>query len=242
MGRIEKTSVINQIIQKYAGNASEFITGYADLNGLLHKNYADYPFGIVIGRKLDYDITDSISRGPNHEYYLLYKNINKELTALVKQISDELNKLGISSIPVSPTISDEEINNNYSETLRFDFSHKMAATRAGLGWIGKSDLLISKRFGPRLRLATILVKEPLFVSEKPYNKSRCGKCNICVDCCPANAANGKLWDINTDRDEFYDAAKCREQCRILSMKKLNIDISICGICISVCPIGKNIQS
>ncbi len=235
---METSPVIDQIVEKYAGNSNDFITGYADLRGLLHKNYNGYSYGIVIGKKLDYDIIDSVSGGPNLEYYLLYKKTNEELEALVRQISDELDNLGISSIPVSPTVSDEEINNRFSETLRVDFSHKMAATRAGLGWIGKTGLLVSVKFGPRLRLATILVKKPLFSVKKPCNESKCGKCNICVDLCPAKAANGKLWNINTDRNEFYDPFKCREQCRILSMKNLNIDISICGICVSVCPIGK----
>ena len=237
---METPSAINQIIQEYAGNAGDFVTGYAELAGLLHENYAEYNYGIVIGRKLDYNIIDSISQGPNHEYYLLYNKINKELTVIVKQISFELNMQGISSMPIFPTISEKEINNRFSGTLRYDFSHKMAATRAGLGWIGKTDLFISRKFGPRLRLATILVKEPLFPSAPPYNESKCGKCNICVDCCPGKAANGKLWNINIDRDEFYDAFKCRAQCRILSKIRLNMDISLCGICISVCPIGKNL--
>ena len=234
-----KTAVINKILQEYAGESNDFVTGYADLRGLLHENYAAYISGIVIGRKLDYNIIDTISHGPNHEYYLLYRKTNKELTVLVKQISNELSRRGISSIPVLPTIGEREIDNKYSETLRFDFSHKMAATRAGLGWIGKTDLFISEKFGPRLRLATILVKEPLFSFAQPYNDSKCGKCNICVDCCPAKAANGKLWNINIDRDEFYDAFKCREQCRILSKRKLKVDISLCGICVSVCPVGKS---
>ena len=86
-----KTAVINKIIQKYTSDENDFIIGYAELAGLLHENYAGYNYGIVIGRKMDYNIIDSISQGPNHEYYLLYKKINKELTVLVRQISDELN-------------------------------------------------------------------------------------------------------------------------------------------------------
>lgn len=72
-------------------------------------------------------------------------------------------------------------------------------------------------------------------SNKPYAESKCGSCNICVNKCPAKAANGLLWNINTERDEFYDAFKCREKCRELAMKNFNINESVCGICISVCP-------
>ena len=53
-----------------------------------------------------------------------------------------------------------------------DISHKMVATRAGLGWIGKADLFISSRFGPRLRLVSILInKKPfIFISNKYFGK------------------------------------------------------------------------
>jgi epoxyqueuosine reductase QueG len=36
----------------------------------------------------------------------------------------------------------------------------MAATRAGIGWIGKKDLLVSEKFGPRNRLASVLTNYP----------------------------------------------------------------------------------
>jgi epoxyqueuosine reductase QueG len=56
--------------------------------------------------------------------------------------------------------------------------------------------------------------------------------------CPGLAANGKLWDDSVDRDEFYDAFKCRDTCRKLSRDRLDKKVSLCGICVSVCPYGK----
>jgi epoxyqueuosine reductase len=114
----------------------------------------------------------------------------------------------------------------------------MAATRAGLGWIGKTALFISKKFGPRLRLVTILIDHPIECANSPIEESRCGKCRVCVEKCPAQAANGKSWNINLDRDEFFNAFKCREKCRELAWKHLKQRISICGLCVSVCPMGK----
>ncbi len=124
-------------------------------------------------------------------------------------------------------------------TLRHYFSHKMVGTRAGLGWIGKSDLFVSVKFGPRLRLASILVDFPLKPLEPPIDSSRCGKCNVCVEACPAKAATGKLWNIKVDRDEFYDAYKCRDKAKEISLAATgqNED-EICGICIAVCPAGR----
>ena len=114
----------------------------------------------------------------------------------------------------------------------------MVATRAGLGWIGKTDLFISKKFGPRLRLVSILLKTPVKAKSKPVDTSRCGKCSICVDICPAKAANGQLWNIITDRNKFYDPWKCRNQCAEFGRIKLGQDARVCGICVSACPVGK----
>jgi epoxyqueuosine reductase QueG len=68
--------------------------------------------------------------------------------------------------------------------------------------------------------------------------SRCGNCSICVDICPAKAANGKLWDITVDREVFYDPWKCRNQCAEFGMNRLGLDVRICGICVAACPIGQ----
>jgi epoxyqueuosine reductase QueG len=146
--------------------------------------------------------------------------------------------MNISTISIEPTFSDDELDDEYYKTLRADVSHKMVATRAGLGWIGKTDLFISKKFGPRLRLATILTDYPLDCVNVPIDESRCGKCTLCVDKCPAQAANGIPWNIHVAREEFYNPFKCREKCLELSWQNMKQHISICGICVSVCPLGK----
>jgi epoxyqueuosine reductase QueG len=231
--------LIEERIKQILGNDDEYITGFADLSNLLHKSYEDYNYAVVIGKKLDDSIIDSIESGPTIEYLNHYETINNILSTLIHKIANELNSNQISTIVIEPTVRDEELDDDYYQTLRVDFSHKMAATRAGLGWIGKTDLFISKKFGPRLRLATTLTNHPLSSSDKPIDESQCGNCKLCVERCPAQAANGKLWNINIDRDAFYNPFKCREKCRELSWKNMQRHATICGICVSVCPIGKN---
>ena len=63
------------------------------------------------------------------------------------------------------------------------FNHKMAATSAGLGWIGKNGLLISTDYGPRLSLATVLTDAPL-EPDAPMEHSLCGECMLCMKHCP----------------------------------------------------------
>jgi epoxyqueuosine reductase QueG len=231
--------MISEIVKRNLVPSGNYICGFADLRALIDKKYGDFHFGISIGKRLEDKIIDKLVNGPTIEYYNYYNKINAELAELTSRIHTDLLKNGVDSIPITPTISPGQKGyEKYLETLTYDISHKMVATRAGLGWIGKSDLLISNKFGPRLRLVTVLIKQDPHVISKPFEESRCGKCNICVAKCPANAANGKSWDINTFRDEFFDARKCREKCRELAKERLNVDERICGLCVCVCPIGK----
>ena len=229
---------IEDRIKAILPDENEYIFGFADLRNLLDEKFKGHDFCIVIGKKLDDTIMDSIADGPNMDYFDHYHEINRKLAELSEKIFKELKANGISCILIKPTVNDEELDDNYYKTLTCDFSHKMAATRAGLGWIGKTDLFVSERFGPRVRLVSILVNRPLDCSKAPVTESRCGSCNLCVEECPASAANGKLWNINVKREVFFDAFACREKCRELSHKLLKKEISLCGICMAVCPIGK----
>ncbi|MFO7889365.1 MAG: GNAT family N-acetyltransferase [bacterium] len=109
----------------------------------------------------------------------------------------------------------------------------MVATRAGMGWIGKTDLLVTHRFGPRVRLASVLTTSEIFDSGKPIIESQCGDCTICIENCPARAATGTLWKTDVYRNEYYDPFKCRDFCRQISEKTINKKISLCGICLSL---------
>jgi len=230
-----KLYMIDSVLQNKLVPSDNYIYGTAVLSGLIDKKFGNFQFGLSIGKKLDDKIVDSIEFGPTLEYYEHYNQVNKELSDKAVEIKNELYKINIDSIVIDPTVSTEFIDN--TKTLTVDISHKMVATRAGLGWIGKADLFISSRFGPRLRLVSILINKKPYSDSIPIEKSRCGSCNICVDLCPAQAANGKLWNINVRRDDFFNANKCKEMCAELARQELNIDSRICGICVSVCPIG-----
>jgi epoxyqueuosine reductase len=231
--------VIKEILTRHLVPGQKFIYGFADLQGLLGNEFEGYSSGISIARKLDDTIVDRLIEGPTMEYYDHYNAVNTELAEISSKVCYELERVNIKCLPVIPTVSTATINSlEYSTGLRYSLSHKMVATRAGLGWIGKTDLLVTKKFGPRVRLVSILLRDPVKPSGKPLNRSLCGTCTVCVEKCPAGAATGTLWDVSTDRDLFFDAHKCRDMCAKLAKKYLNTDIRICGICVSVCPIGK----
>ena len=219
-------------------NQNEYLIGFADVDGLLNEEFP-YRYAIVVGAKLNDSIIEGIEVAPTIDYLDHYEKTNEKLDKLVTKISKHLAANDIDNQFIPATIEDSELDEKYFKTLRYKYSHKMAATRSGIGWIGKTCLLISERFGPRLRLASVLTNYKFENIGTPINESKCGNCTVCIEKCPANAANGTLWCTTVDRDKFFDAKKCRETCRKRSLKYINKEISLCGVCISVCPIGKN---
>ena len=102
-------------------------------------------------------------------------------------------------------------------------SHKKVAVLAGLGWLGRSNLLVTPRHGARVRLVTVLTDLPLKVD--PPLDSDCGKCRACLRVCPAEAIH--------ETQEAFDHQACFEQVRHFAQKE-NIGYYICGVCVKAC--------
>ncbi len=118
------------------------------------------------------------------------------------------------------------------------FPHKTAATCAGLGWVGKSGLLITPQFGPRASWGTILTDAPLKVAENPFVEGRCGKCRRCVETCPAGAIPDSEWVMGTATQSHIDREACGRHIEENSRK---YGVWACGLCLSVCPQGRRVH-
>ncbi|WP_297417900.1 hypothetical protein [Clostridium sp.] len=121
------------------------------------------------------------------------------------------------------------------ETLIATFSFKFASVNSGLGWIGKNSVLITEKYGPRVRLSAILINYDLPIG-RAVTRSKCPiECNISVDACPHKVLTGHKWDIETKREELINYKLCNKK-RELYIKTHNRKHS-CGLCLLSCPIG-----
>jgi reductive dehalogenase len=115
------------------------------------------------------------------------------------------------------------------------------AIKAGLGEYGRNGLLITPKFGPRVRLGKIFTDLPL-AHDAPIKfgvKQFCDQCNKCAKACPVKAISHgapslhrynqsnlkgvRKWSVDGEKCFGYWAAQNTE----------------CSICIRVCPYNKD---
>lgn len=196
------------------------------------------PSAISIGVILSHAIVDqlpyraepAVSMNYNHHGYTL---VNQRLDHVAARVSSALQRAGYRTYPVpaSQTVD--------TKRLRGVFSHKMAARMAGLGWIGKSCLLVTPEVGPRVRWATVLTDAPLTATGSPMEE-RCGTCQQCVEICPAQAFTGQPFRPEDPREVRFDAHKCKAY--FDKMAETASGPSVCGLCLYVCPYGHSASS
>ena len=86
--------------------------------------------------------------------------------------------------------------------------HKTIALLAGLGWIGKNNLLVTETFGSAICMCTILTNAPIKTVSFSPQTSRCEKCAICQGICPTKALSGRPWSPEENRDDILNVSKC----------------------------------
>lgn len=106
--------------------------------------------------------------------------------------------------------SERNLTNRFFDeaTKTTPLPHKKIALLAGLGWIGKSDLLVTQEYGSALCMCTVLTNAPLQTENRPIIMPKCGECTVCKDICPAGAIHGCKWNPGMNRDFIVDVYHC----------------------------------
>ena len=205
--------------------------GVADLEGFstpLDRTGRPFPTAISWVIPMKPEIMKGIRDGPNQTYSDEYARVNERINAVGETLTSKILSRGGNALPLAASDRTNKI------TIRGDFPHKTAATRADLGWIGRHCQLITRPFGPWVRLGTVFTDMDL-PSGTPMEKGYCGRCMLCVEACPANALTGKSWHPGILREEILDVHACDRWKKTHYMDYHQGHN--CGICTSVCPYG-----
>jgi len=184
----------------------------------------DFQFAISLAVRLSQAVLESLKDRPTLLYKWHYRQANNFLDAVAFRLADKIQQAGYHALPIAASqIID------WKEQLGH-LSHRHVAEAAGLGWIGRNNLLVTPEFGAQVRLVTVLTSMPLEIGEElPFS---CGSCHNCISACPAGALGEGPQDYNYEKcftlmDHFA--------------RKLNIGVHICGLCVKACPGNSKLQ-
>ena len=197
--------------------------GVADISAIKNefqispKTLQNLDKAICLGLSLSQSILSEMEEKPTKLYFHHYKIINSFLDQAALKLGNVIQRKGYSALAIPATqIIDWEKNTAH-------LSHRRLGVMAGLGWIGRNNLLVNEKLGSQFRLVSILTDMPLLI-DKPSRKD-CGACRLCVKMCPAGA-------IQEDCVNF-DHQKCFEKLKSFQSQR-QVEQFVCGVCVNAC--------
>lgn len=209
-------SIQNTIKLKLKNEGADFIH-FVDISQLHPKQNKGFPSAILFGIVLSKDYLKEVTATPDFVEQKKKNNTIKfdefHLTELkTDQIADQLERYLISEGFNAFSQSEDNLANtgNYNEANKTTLlPHKTIAGMAGLGWIGKHNLLVTPEYGSAISMCTVLCNAPLETKLHGISKSKCGDCTICIDICKPNALKGTIWETGISRDKIVDVFSCK---------------------------------
>lgn len=184
---------------------------------LPEKTIQDLPLAISVALHLSPAVLGTLEDHPNQLYEHHYRQVNFALDRLALDLATLIQDLRAQALPIAASQLVDWQNQ------RGHLSHKRVAVGAGLGWLGRNNLLVTPRFGAQVRLVTVLTDLAL-EPDHPIENG-CGSCRACITACPAKAiaetpAEFKHLDCYATLKEFQS--------------KRYVSQYICGLCVRAC--------
>ena len=214
----------NDLLKQFVFEEGASLFGVADIRGLPERQIAlsaetrqGLDRAVSVAFHLSDRIFEDLTQGPTRLYFFHYQRVNIFLDDLGLKIMNFIQSRGWSALPI-PASQVIDWENQHAH-----ISHKHVAVQAGIGWIGRNNLLVNPQYGSRLRLMTVLTDMPLEVNEPfPWG---CADCQACLPACPSHSIK--------EKPEEFDHIGCYQQIRGM-VKAAGISQNICGLCIKAC--------
>ncbi len=210
-------------LRKFALDLDVSLFGVADIKGIRDEFFLEertrgkFDRAVSLGKRLINAVLEDIQDKPTQLYFHHYRQLNFFLDRAALLLSSRIQELGFEALPIAASQTIDW------ENQKAHVSHRKVGYLAGLGWIGRSNLLVHPDFGSRFRLVTVLTDMPL-VTGRPL-RGGCEKCMKCLKTCPAQA-------IKEKREDF-DHMACFEKLKEFRKKGI-VGQYICGVCVKAC--------
>jgi epoxyqueuosine reductase QueG len=221
-GKEEKDNY--ELLKSFSLKKGASLFGVAETSAVKDRFYSLSPkalqgldSAISVAFHLSDRVIEDVVDGPTKLYFFHYQRVNVLLDELALKVTNFIQDRGWQALPIPAS---QVID---WENQRAHLSHKHVAQKAGLGWIGRNNLLVSPQFGARQRLVTVLTNMPLKADEPlPWG---CNDCRACISSCPSRSIK--------ERPEDFDHVGCYHQVKAL-VKAAGISQNICGLCVKAC--------
>ncbi|MDH8702501.1 epoxyqueuosine reductase [Dysgonomonadaceae bacterium PH5-43] len=193
----------------------EFIH-FVDISGLAEKQNRGFSSAILFGVKCSPEYLKRVSYNPNYVPDMVARNYFDDdehyahemgmyrISDLLAEFIEE-NGYKAYSLSDANQIATSNFDGMFGKTM---LPLKTLATHAGLGWIGKNNLLVNKEFGCCQTWGAVLTDMPLNTVLNSLPAVQCGNCRICLDVCEPHALKGASWQLDIQREEMIDVDKC----------------------------------
>lgn len=196
-------NTLNQTWEQHIKNKGTDFVHFVDTAALPPGSANGYSCVILFGKALSKDYINARRANEKPKTNEII-NTERKMDRLAIAIADQLTAEGYPSIG----------------KLKFgQLPHKTVVLNAGLGFIGKNNLLVTEQYGCAVLFGKVLTTAPFIATSKPPLAPQCGECTTCVDACKPNALTGETWNITKKREDMMVRKHC----------------NLCLMCLLCCP-------
>lgn len=225
---IRTTAAVKELVL----DAGAVVVGVAGLSGVLQGTPTKSVHAVVFG--LRYPNPDVELLPDDEVLQVALRRLAHTATTIYEDVTEFIRR----EAPSACCCRSDNVRITFGEVVD-TLSQKAIAVLGGLGWIGKSSLLVSPIHGPRMRLGTLFTDAPL-MDDEPYVASQCGVCRMCLDACPVRAVRGEEVQFEGSIGYRIDAGRC-----VAHLTRNESEIGrreFCGVCLKECPFRSGLRS
>jgi len=183
---------MNEVWEQHLKNKGADFVHFVDASALPADAVEGYSCAVLFGKVLSKEYINALRANEKPRTNEVI-NTERKMDSLAMKLASQLEAEGYNSIA----------------KLKFGrLPHKTVALNAGLGFIGKNNLLVTDRYGCAVMLGKVLTTAPFATIKAPPMQPQCGGCNICIEVCPTKALRGTTWNVTATRDEMMVRKLC----------------------------------